>query len=82
LKKSIGKDTSVIQSIKRNSAFGNQNRYGTTHEAERVGMAQISDLKNILITGIPGIGKTTLIRKIADALRHIHPVGFYTAEIR
>lgn len=38
--------------------------------------------KNILITGIPGIGKTTLIRKLYEELKDFHPVGFYTAEIR
>jgi nucleoside-triphosphatase len=38
--------------------------------------------KHILITGNPGVGKTTLIRKIAEELRDHHPVGFYTAEIR
>ena len=38
--------------------------------------------KNILITGVPGIGKTTLIMKILDAVKHIGPVGFYTEEIR
>ncbi len=38
--------------------------------------------KNILITGIPGIGKTTLIRKLCEKLKDFHPVGFYTAEIR
>lgn len=38
--------------------------------------------KNILITGIPGIGKTTLIRKLSEELKDFHPVGFYTAEIR
>jgi len=38
--------------------------------------------KNILITGIPGIGKTTLIKKLAEELKGFHPVGFYTAEIR
>jgi nucleoside-triphosphatase len=38
--------------------------------------------KNILLTGIPGIGKTTLIKKIADQVNELHPVGFYTAEIR
>jgi nucleoside-triphosphatase len=38
--------------------------------------------KNLLITGLPGVGKTTLIKKISEALKRLHPVGFYTAEIR
>ncbi|HUL23518.1 MAG TPA: NTPase [Thermodesulfobacteriota bacterium] len=38
--------------------------------------------KNLLITGLPGVGKTTLIRKLHEALRDFDPVGFYTAEIR
>jgi nucleoside-triphosphatase len=37
---------------------------------------------NILITGPPGIGKTTLIRKLADDLRSMGPTGFTTREIR
>jgi len=37
---------------------------------------------NILITGLPGVGKTTLIKNIAEALKNLRPVGFYTAEIR
>ena len=37
---------------------------------------------NILITGFPGVGKTTLIKKVSGELRNLHPVGFYTAEIR
>jgi nucleoside-triphosphatase len=41
-----------------------------------------SPAKNILITGLPGVGKTTLIKKVSEKLRDIHPVGFYTAEIR
>jgi len=38
--------------------------------------------KNILITGPPGIGKTTLIRKLAEALPSFAPCGFFTEEIR
>ena len=38
--------------------------------------------KNILITGLPGVGKTTLIKNIGAALKGLRPVGFYTAEIR
>ena len=38
--------------------------------------------KNILITGLPGIGKTTLIKHLLYKLERYHPVGFYTEEIR
>jgi nucleoside-triphosphatase len=38
--------------------------------------------KNLLITGLPGVGKTTLVKKLSDALKSFHPVGFYTEEIR
>jgi len=38
--------------------------------------------KNLLITGLPGVGKTTLIRGLAPKLEDFNPVGFYTAEIR
>jgi len=38
--------------------------------------------KNLLITGLPGVGKTTLIKKLSEALKNFHPVGFYTEEIR
>ncbi|RMI14384.1 MAG: NTPase [Calditrichaeota bacterium] len=43
-------------------------------------MAVTSD--NLLITGPPGVGKTTLIRRLAQALKTYRPVGFYTEEIR
>lgn len=36
----------------------------------------------LLITGIPGIGKTTVIRRVAEALRDTEVRGFFTAEIR
>jgi len=35
-----------------------------------------------MITGLPGVGKTTLIKKLSEALKSFHPVGFYTEEIR
>ncbi len=38
--------------------------------------------KNILITGLPGSGKTTLMIRLAEALKDLRPAGCYTAEIR
>jgi nucleoside-triphosphatase len=38
--------------------------------------------KNVLITGVPGIGKTTIIRQLAGELESLRPVGFFTEEIR
>jgi nucleoside-triphosphatase len=38
--------------------------------------------KNILITGLPGVGKSTLVKKLVEELKQFHPVGFYTEEIR
>ena len=38
--------------------------------------------KNVLITGPPGIGKTTLIMKLVRSLLPYGPVGFCTREIR
>jgi nucleoside-triphosphatase len=37
---------------------------------------------NILITGVPGIGKTTLIKKVVEDLSPLPPIGFYTQEVR
>jgi nucleoside-triphosphatase len=36
---------------------------------------------NILITGLPGVGKTTLIMRLLEVLKDQHTVGFYTKEI-
>jgi nucleoside-triphosphatase len=41
-----------------------------------------SQQKNLLITGIPGVGKTTLIKKILTQLDHLKTAGFYTQEVR
>jgi nucleoside-triphosphatase len=38
--------------------------------------------RNVLITGIPGSGKTTLVVKLAEKLRAFKVAGFYTKEIR
>lgn len=37
---------------------------------------------NILITGRPGIGKTTVVMKLAEGLKRRIVAGFYTEEIR
>ncbi|KPK26917.1 MAG: hypothetical protein AMJ61_07415 [Desulfobacterales bacterium SG8_35_2] len=36
----------------------------------------------LLITGIPGIGKTTVIQKVVSSLSALNILGFYTEEIR
>lgn len=38
-------------------------------------------MNNIIITGIPGIGKTTLIRKLAMIFKEFNPAGFFISEI-
>ena len=38
--------------------------------------------KNILITGLPGIGKTTLVKRVSGEVKEFNPIGFYTSEIR
>ena len=39
-------------------------------------------MMNILISGAPGCGKTTLFKRLVRELAHLRPVGFYTQEIR
>ncbi|MGZ3494617.1 MAG: nucleoside-triphosphatase, partial [Thermodesulfobacteriota bacterium] len=36
-----------------------------------------STKKNLMITGLPGVGKTTLIKELSEALKSFHPIGFY-----
>jgi nucleoside-triphosphatase len=38
--------------------------------------------KNILVTGLPGIGKTTLVKDLSLELKRSRPSGFYTEELR
>lgn len=39
-------------------------------------------MKNILITGPPGIGKTTIVKSLSHLLKGLDLIGFYTEEIR
>jgi nucleoside-triphosphatase len=38
--------------------------------------------RHLLITGVPGCGKTTLLVRLARQVADLHPAGFYTEEIR
>ncbi|MBD3161159.1 MAG: AAA family ATPase [Candidatus Eisenbacteria bacterium] len=44
-------------------------------------MAKNNQRKTLLLTGPPGVGKTTVIRRTADALRNLAISGFRTDEI-
>jgi nucleoside-triphosphatase THEP1 len=37
---------------------------------------------NVLLTGEPGVGKTTLIVRILGVIQNLRAAGFYTREIR
>jgi nucleoside-triphosphatase len=41
-----------------------------------------SPRKNLLLTGPPGCGKTTVTRRVVERLEHRRLAGFYTQEIR
>lgn len=38
--------------------------------------------RHVLVTGLLGVGKTTLIQRVAQELSGYHPAGFYTEELR
>ena len=38
-------------------------------------------MNNILITGLPGVGKTELIKKLCIIFKEFNPAGFFTSEI-
>ena len=44
--------------------------------------SRMGPARNFLVTGVPGVGKTTLVRNLCGRLSSFHPVGFYTEEIR
>jgi len=49
--------------------------------SERNGFERMHQ-KNILITGMPGVGKTTFIRNLIARLEGVRLAGFFTQEIR
>jgi nucleoside-triphosphatase len=38
-------------------------------------------MKNILITGLPGVGKTELLKKLSVIFKEFNPAGFFTSAI-
>ena len=39
-------------------------------------------MSNLLLTGVPGVGKTTIVRRVAERLGDISLAGMFTEEIR
>jgi nucleoside-triphosphatase len=39
-------------------------------------------IRHLLLTGLPGVGKTTIMTQLSHALANYHPDGFFTLEIR
>ena len=54
---------------------------GGQHSSPEVNAMRLRHDKT-LITGKPGVGKTTLVQKIIRRMRSVNMAGFYTAEIR
>jgi nucleoside-triphosphatase len=47
-----------------------------------VAASEAGEKKNFLVTGAPGVGKTTLVHNLCKQLGSFNPEGFYTKEIR
>jgi len=45
-------------------------------------MAVAQSIKNLLLTGPPGCGKTTVLRRLVERLGGLRLAGFYTQELR
>jgi nucleoside-triphosphatase len=51
------------------------------HKREEA-LRSVDQVLHLFITGLPGVGKTTLIRELVTRLAEFGPAGFYTEEIR
>lgn len=53
------------------------------HDRAKEGIERVTQSPHIfLLTGVPGVGKTTVIRRLADGLAGVRLGGFYTEELR
>lgn len=70
-----------IRSHKGESEQSDRKATYTIDRKDRVQMTPALGTK-ILVTGAPGVGKTTLVRRVVERVGDLEPVGFYTEEIR